>query len=461
MPLPLPSIQPGLSRSQRWATGKALRKQVPRSAHGEWQPATLRPDPVDLIEQSNQGRDPGLIPLRHGRMLASPFTFFRGSALIMATDMATTPVTGLRVEACGDCHLLNFGGFATPERNLIFDLNDFDETLPAPWEWDIKRLTTSLVIAGQDLGFSEADCGSIAQKAVHAYRDSIRDYGQQRALEVWYACLDAELVLDHAPSEEIHHHWQEMISRAYKRTPEQAFDSLTEIVAGQRRFREEPPLVYHPADFDTYFQTIEALFSQYRQTLQDNHQFFLDRYHLVDVAVRVVGVGSVGTHCGVALLMADETDGLILQYKEARPSVLEPYAGKSPYDHEGQRIVSGQRMVQAASDILLGWTSDRTGRDFYFRQLRDMKTAIRLKGMSVQGLAAYGEICGSTLALAHARSGDPAMIGGYLGKGDGFDRAVANFALAYARQNQQDYEAMQAAVASGRLPIQAAIQEEG
>ncbi|NCJ07504.1 DUF2252 domain-containing protein [Synechococcales cyanobacterium C] len=446
-----PQVQLGLSRSDRIETGKALRKQVPRSSHRDWQPAPHRPDPVDLIELSNQGRAPELIPLRHARMMVSPFTFFRGTALIMATDMASLPTTGLRVESCGDCHLMNFGGFATPERNLIFDLNDFDETLPAPWEWDIKRLSASLVIAGQDLELSDKHCHRAARNAAQAYRQSMRDYSQQRALEVWYARLNAETLLEHAPSDEIHHHWQRMLSRADNRTLEQAFDSLTEVVNGQRRFREEPPLFYHPPDFETYFASLSELFEQYRDTLLDNHQFLLDRYQLVDVAIRVVGVGSVGTHCGVALLMADDHDPLLLQYKEARPSVLEPYVGKSPYDHEGQRIVSGQRLVQAASDMLLGWTSDRTGRDFYFRQLRDMKTSIRLKGMSARGLADYGEICGSTLALAHARSGDPAMMAGYLGKGDIFDRAIADFALTYASQNQQDYQAMQQAVKSGRL----------
>lgn len=386
-------------------------------------------------------------------MVESPFTFFRGSALIMATDMASTPTTGLRVEACGDGHLLNFGGFATPERNLIFDINDFDETLPGPWEWDIKRLATSLAIAGQDAKLPEQACGDIAQRATAAYRQALVAYGQQPTLEVWYDRLDVPTLLDHAPSAEIHDHWQQMLTKAYNRTQVQAFESLTTVVDGQRRFRENPPLVYHPPEFEAYFHTIQALFERYCSTLQDNLQFLLSRYELVDVAVRVVGVGSVGTHCGVALLMADQEDPLILQYKEARPSVLEPYAGKSPYDHEGQRVVSGQRLVQAASDMFLGWTSDPTGRDFYFRQLRDMKTSIRLKGLTAAGLTAYGEICGSTLALAHARSGDGAMIGGYLGQGTVFDRAIAAFALAYSDQNAEDYKAMVAAIASGRLPV--------
>jgi uncharacterized protein (DUF2252 family) len=450
-PLPLPRVQANLSRRDRHKAGKQLRQQVPRSAHAPWQPSDDRPDPIALIEQSNQGREPHLIPLRHHRMMQSPFTFFRGSALIMATDMATTPTTGLRVEACGDGHLMNFGGYATPERNLIFDLNDFDETLPGPWEWDIKRLATSLVVAAEDLELSTKAGRQAAQQATAAYRLDMRAYGQQSAMEVWYSRQDIEVVLEHAPSKDILDHWEGMMHRAYKRTADQALDRLTEIYDGQRRFRDEPPLMYHPANFEVYFQTIRSVFKTSLQGLQDDVQFLLSRYQLVDAAIRVVGVGSVGTRCGVLLLQASDDDYLILQYKEARPSVLEPYAGKSTYNHEGQRVVSGQRLVQAASDIFLGWASDADGHDFYFRQLRDMKTSIRLKGMSALGLASYGEICGAALARAHARSGDAAMIGGYLGKGTVFDQAIADFAVAYAQQNQADYQAMVAAVQAGRL----------
>ncbi|NMF84575.1 DUF2252 domain-containing protein [Nodosilinea sp. P-1105] len=450
-PLPLPRVQTDLSRRERHRAGKALRKQVPRSAHGVWQPRGDRPDPVTLIEQSNQGREPHLVPLRHWRMMQSPFTFFRGSALIMATDMATTPTTGLRVEACGDGHLMNFGGFATPERNLIFDLNDFDETLPGPWEWDIKRLATSLVVAAADLGLSESAGREAVQGAAAAYRLALREFGQQPALEVWYSRQDVKMVLEHAPNQAILDHWEWMLNRAYKRTADQALERLTERVDGQRRFREEPPLMYHPANFEAYFHTLRTVFKTSLQGLQADVQFLLSRYRMVDAAVRIVGVGSVGTRCGVLLLKASDDDYLVLQYKEARPSVLEPFAGKSTYNHEGQRVVSGQRLVQAASDLFLGWASDADGHDFYFRQLRDMKTSIRLKGMSAEGLAAYGAICGTALARAHARSGDATMIGGYLGKGTRFDRAMADFAIAYAQQNQADYEAMGAAVASGRL----------
>lgn len=358
----------------------------------------------------------------------------------MAADLATTPTTNIYVQACGDCHLQNFGGFASPERNLLFDLNDFDETLTAPWEWDVKRLVISTFVAGRDLHFSDRDCYDLALAAVYAYRASIHEYAQMRALEVWYARIDADTLIDHAPDAETQEHWARMANKAFTRTLDQAFSRLTEVVKGQPRFIDNPPQIYHVPNHAEYLEEIQELFEQYRDTLQSDRQFLLDRYHLVDVAIKVVGVGSVGTHCGVALLLADDDDPLLLQYKEARPSVLEPYVDKSPYPHHGQRIVSGQRLMQAASDIFLGWTTDPQGRDFYFRQLRDMKSAIKLKGMSVKGLEDYAEICGSALARAQARSGDAAMISGYLGKSERFDQAVADFAVTYDQQIEQDYQ---------------------
>jgi uncharacterized protein (DUF2252 family) len=439
------------SRSDRQAAGKALRQAVPRSAHGEWHLPSDRPDPISLLEKSNQGRIPDLIPIRHWRMMQSPFTFFRGSAIILAADLANTPTTKIQVQACGDCHLLNFGGFATPERNLIFDLNDFDETLIAPWEWDVKRLVTSLILAGRELRLSNRACSEAALAAAQAYRLAIDRYSQLQTIEVWYARLDADVLIKNAPEEDTRNHWVKMADKAFTRTLEQAFRQLTEEVNGQRRFVDNPPLLYHLPNQDEYFDEIRILFEQYRDTLQVDRQFLLDRYRLVDVALKVVGVGSVGTHCGVALLLDDNNDPLLLQYKEARPSVLEPYAGKSPYAHEGQRIVSGQRLMQAASDIFLGWTSNLQGQDFYFRQLKDMKTSIKLKGMSAHSLEDYGMICGSTLARAHSRTGDPALISGYLGKTEAFDRAVTDFAAAYAHQVEQDYRVLVEAVQSGRL----------
>ncbi len=439
------------SRSERKAAGKALRQTILRSTHRDWQPQSDRFDPIDLLEQSHQGHIPTLIPMRYGRMVQSPFAFFRGSAMIMAADLATTPTTGIPVQACGDCHLLNFGGFATPERNFAFDLNDFDETLLAPWEWDVKRLTTSFVLAGQDIGLNAQDGLAAASAAVRAYRLAVAQYSEMRTLEVWYARLDTNLLIEHAPDNDTRQYWVQMASKAFKQTLEQAVQQLTEVVDGKRRLINNPPLLYHAPDQEAYFQQIHGLFEQYRDTLQVDRQFLLDRYRLVDAALKVVGVGSVGTHCGVALLLDDNDDALLLQYKEARPSVLEPYAGKSIYPHEGQRIVSGQRLMQAASDIFLGWTSNPGGQDFYFRQLKDMKTSIKLKGMSARSLENYAEICGAALARAHARTGDAAMISGYLGSSDTFDQAVTDFAANYAHQVEQDHQALKEAVQSGRI----------
>ena len=441
------------SFTERFEVGNALRQTVPISAHREWLPKSDRPDPLELLEISSQGRIPELIPIRYSRMLASPFTFLRGSALIMAVDLATTPTTGIQVQACGDCHLLNFGGFATPERNLIFDLNDFDETLLAPWEWDVKRLVTSIFVAGKDISLSDGDCYGAALAGARAYRLSIAEYAKMRTLDVWYARFDAQMLIDHAPDAETQQYWLQMKNKAYMRTLEQAFEQLTEVVNGQRRFIDTPPLLYHPPNHDEYLEEIGVLFEQYRDTLQYDRQFLLDRYRLVDVAIKVVGVGSVGTHCGVALLLADDDDPLLLQYKEARPSVLEPYINHSVYAHNGQRIVNGQRMMQAASDIFLGWTSNQLGQDFYFRRLRDMKSSIKLKGMSARSLSDYAEICGSALARAHARSGDRASISGYLGTNDTFDKAIADFAVTYAYQVECDYQVLVRAVQSGRIAV--------
>ncbi len=438
------------SRSERQAAGKTLRQTVSRESHREWHPESSRLNPLDLLKQSNQGRIPALVPIRYGRMTQSPFAFLRGSAVIMAADLATTPTTGIQVQACGDCHLLNFGGFATPERNFIFDLNDFDETLPAPWEWDLKRLVTSLILAGRD-SHSDQNCSEAALAAAQAYRLAIARYGQMQTLEVWYARLDTNLLIEHAPDDDTREYWVQMATRAFDRTLEQAVSQLTEGTGRERRFTDNPPLLYHHPDKEAYFRHIHELFEQYRDTLQADRQFLLDRYRLVDVALKVVGVGSVGTHCGVALLLDDNDDPLLLQYKEARPSVLEPYAGKSAYLHEGQRIVSGQRLMQAASDIFLGWTSNPGGQDFYFRQLKDMKTSIKLKGMSARSLEDYAEICGSALARAHARTGDAALISGYLGTSEAFDQAMADFAVSYAHQVEQDYQVLVAAVQSGQI----------
>jgi len=439
------------SVSDRLAAGKALREATSRASHGSWQPADDRLDPIALLEDSNQGRIPELIPIRYGRMLPSAFAFLRGSAIIMAADLATTPTTGLKVQACGDAHLLNFGGFASPERNLIFGLNDFDETLPAPWEWDVKRLVASVVVAGREMRLKDKESYEAAKAAAQFYRHWMREYSKMRALEIWYARLDAEMLIDHAPSSDLRDQWLTMTKKAFQQqTQSHVFLSLTTVVDGQRRLIENPPLIYHPTDLD-YLEKLRLHLDRYRETLQDHQRVLLDRYQLVDAVMKVVGVGSVGTHCGVALLLADDDDPLLLQFKEARTSVLEPYAGKSIYSHPGQRVVEGQRLMQSASDIFLGWATGDSGYDFYVRQLWDMKSSIKLSELSAKGLTNYAGICGWALARDHACSGEPAMIAGYLGKSDACDRAFADFALAYADQVERDHSALVAAVDSGRI----------
>ena len=315
----------------------------------------------------------------------------------------------------------------------------------------MKRLVTSLILAGKELSLSDGNSSEAALAAAQAYRLAIAQYSQMTTLEVWYARLDATLLIEHAPDPDTRRHWEKLTTKAFNRTLDQAVAQITEVVEGQRRLIDNPPLLYHPPNPAAYFEQISGLFEQYRDTLQVDRQFLLDRYRLVDVALKVVGVGSVGTHCGVALLLDQNDDPLLLQYKEARPSVLEPYAGKNPYPHEGQRIVSGQRLMQSASDIFLGWTTNLQGQDFYFRQLKDMKTSIKLKGMSARSLEDYAEICGSALARAHARTGDAAMIYGYLGNSDAFERAVTDFAITYAHQVEQDHQRMVEAVQSGQI----------
>jgi uncharacterized protein (DUF2252 family) len=455
------AVRPPISRSDRRAEAKSLRKVVPRSSHGVWRPPPARPDPVALLEASSEGRLPRLIPLRYGRMLHSPFTFFRGAASIMAADLATTPVTGLRVQACGDCHLLNFGEFATPERNLTFDLNDFDETLPAPWEWDVKRCATSVAIAGRAIGLRDRKCRAVVSRAVRAYREAMAEFARMCALDVWYARLDARTLVRLAR----HHSTQ----RLFRKTAEQArahtvghvFPHLTEVTNGQCRIADEPPRVFYPPHKAAFEQEVRSVLAVYRETLPDERRVLLDRYHFVDAAMKVVGVGSVGTRCAVALLLAADNDPLFLQIKEARPSVLEPYAGPSGYAAPGQRIVVGQHLMQAASDIFLGWAHGEDGRSYYVRQLRDMKAAAHIDLMSRVDLAEYARFCAWALARAHARSGDAARIAGYLGKSDRFDRAVADFAIAYANQNEADYTAFMKAVRAGRLHADVEVRVDG
>ena len=441
----------GPTIDERMTAGKALRERVPRRSHAKWRSPANRPDPIELLKKSDRGRLPDLLPIRYGRMRQSPFAFYRGAAALMASDLAVTPATGLRVQACGDCHVGNFGGFGSPERRLVFDINDFDETLPAPWEWDVKRLAASIVLAGRQLGARERHCADAARLAVGSYRDHTREYARMCALEAWYSHLSAEIFIDEARSAAAKRRWEQIEEKAKLETAEHVFPKLTDDEGGLLRIKDHRPLVYHPHDYGKRAKKVKDLFHRYRHTLSEDRRVILDRYQIVDVARKAVGVGSVGTRCAVVLLMAGVNDPLFLQFKEALPSVLEPYAGKSSYGNHGERVVTGQRMLQSASDVLLGWTRDDEGHDYYFRQLRDMKMSIELEDMRKEDWIEYVDICGWALARAHARTGDAPRIAGYLGKNDAFDVAIEKFASAYADQTERDYALLLKAIKAGRV----------
>ncbi len=455
------SVSSFRSRDERIAAGKVLRDSVPRQGHAGWKPPSSRRDPIEILTESNQGRLAELVPIRYGRMLPSPFTFLRGSAGLMAADLANTPTTGIRVQACGDCHMLNFGLFATPERNLIFDINDFDETLAAPWEWDVKRLAISFAVAARDVKLTDKQAQAAATECVRAYRDRMREFSKMSPLDVWYDRLDAQTIVDMAPDAKIRKIRKEIIAKAKQRIGDYLYPQISEEVAGRRRLIDQPPALFHVTkEVEPEHEAIvqEAL-EEYRSSLPHERRVLFDRYSLEDIVVKAVGIGSVGTRCFVGLFFSAENHPLLLQFKQACPSVLEPYAGKSSYENHGQRVVVGQRVVQSASDIFLGWTRGRHGRDFYVRQLRDMKMSARIEeGASAMQTMLYAELCGRTLAHAHAKSGDAALISGYLGKSDVFDQAIGEFSLAYADQNEKDHAALVAAVEDGK--IEAVVEQE-
>ncbi len=438
----------------RRAAGKALRDAVPREAHSHWKVPTDRRDIVDLIEQSNRGRMETLVPIRHGRMMESPFTFYRGSAAVMAADLATTPVSGIRVQACGDAHLSNFGGFATPERRIVFDISDFDETLPAPWEWDVKRLGASVVVAGRQIRLSETDAARGARAAVRSYRERMADYAGMRALEVWYDTIDVDRFLKAMDSDARRERIRERLEQVQEKSvPEFLFPKLAEHRGTAPRIKDDPPLIFHPtAEQAPGLESgYREAFAQYRESLAEHLRVLLDRFEFCDLAVKAVGIGSVGTLCSVALMMAAEDDPIFLQVKEATTSVLEPYAGKSLHANHGQRVVTGQRLMQSASDLFLGWTHGKNRRDFYVRQLRDMKISAIIESFDAGDLRNYARVCGWALARAHARSGDAAMIAGYMGASEVFDDAIADFAVEYADQARRDHRAFVKAVRQGRI----------
>jgi uncharacterized protein (DUF2252 family) len=445
---------PYSSPDERRAQGKALRDKVPREDQGGWEAFKGRRDPVELLIESNQGRLPQLIPIRFGRMVQSPFAFFRGSAAIMAADLAHTQRSGLSVQACGDAHLLNFGGFATPERNIVFDINDLDETLPAPWEWDLKRLAASIVIAGRHLELSEGDSSRAAAATVCSYREHMSDYAFMRALDVWYETVDLDRLLKQFSEEAVRKRVEQRIEKLRGRTvADHDFPKLAEQHGTVPRIKDNPPLIFHPSAKETpaYRSRYAGAVVGYRASLPEHTRVLFDRFRFCDLAIKVVGVGSVGTLCLVALFMAADDDPLFLQIKEANASVLEPYAGKSLHQNHGQRVIAGQRLMQSASDIFLGWTRGKNGRDFYVRQLRDLKISAIIEGWDADLLRAYGRVCGWALARAHARSGDAAKISGYMGSSATFDDAICEFAVDYADQNQRDYRAFVRAVRQKRL----------
>ncbi len=437
------------SVSDRMAAGKALRERVPRSSHADWSPAADRPNPLALLQAQDSTRLPELLPLRYGRMSESPFTFFRGSATVMANDLASTPSTGLIVQASGDAHLSNFGAFATPERNLVFDLNDFDETLPASWEWDIKRLSASLMVAGRDNRYREADSANAARAAVRTYRRWMIRFAPMTHLAVWYTRIDTADIAALMPKA-ARKQFERGTRKVTQRDHLQSLAKMTSVVDGQVRINDDPPRVVHHSD-QVVGDHLPTMAMTYRTSIRDDLRTLLERYAFVDFAQKVVGVGSVGTRCYIVLLQGNhDQDPLFLQIKEAVPSVLEPYAGKSTYENHGQRVVRGQQLIQAASDIFLGWGRLK-GVDFYVRQLRDMKASVEVSLLTPDGLVLYAELCGWALARAHARSGDAATIAGYLGNGEAFDDALVTFARAYADQAERDHAALAAAIASGEI----------
>jgi len=455
----------------RTAAGKDARRQAPRSSHGGWEPAPDRPDPIALLERQAASRVPELVPIRYGRMSVSPFAFFRGAAAIMAADLAGTSASGIRVQLCGDAHLSNFGGFASPERDLVFDLNDFDETLPGPWEWDLKRLVASVAVAAREHGLARRVRKGIARGTVRGYREAMRALADWRMLDVWYARIDEQELARQVQAlsgTDALARFERGTAKAKRKDSTRAFAKLTQRLNGQPQIAADPPLIVPlrdllPAEQAADFEDRMArLMAAYRATLPADRRVLLDRFRFADMAHKVVGVGSVGTRAWILLLLGrDDEDPLFLQCKEAQASVLAPHVGASRFSNQGRRVVEGQRLMQAASDIFLGWIRttglDGRERDFYVRQLWDWKVSADVEAMEPETLGAYGRLCGATLARAHARCGDAVAIAAYLGSGDAADRALADFAETYADQNERDHAALLTAIEAGRLEVQTGV----
>ena len=452
---PIPVPRPAMTYNERYAAGKALRNVCPRRSHAAWKPPADRRDPVELVLAAEKGRMPKLLPLRHGRMVRSAFTFYRGAALTMAADLASTPVTGIRVQCCGDAHLCNFGGFATPERHVIFAINDLDETLPAPWEWDVKRLAASFVVACRDNGLGEGLARDVVMTCIRTYRESMAEFSHLKTLELWYYTLEAdELVADIKDPDFRRRAIKRLQKERAKSIAEDIFPKLAEHEGEMPVIKDQLPTIFHaeghtPGEVEK--GVLDAL-AGYRDTLPLSHRSLLDRYEIRDAAIKVVGIGSVGTSCWVILFMAGEGDPLFLQVKEARTSVLAPYAGASVFSNQGERVVNGYRLMQPASDMFLGWTQGTLAkRDYFVRQLRDIKISVRVETFGAGEMDLYATWCGRALALSHARSGHSAMLSGYMGKSDIFDQAIAEFSVTYANRNARDHAALAAAVHKGMV----------
>ena len=452
----------------RAALGKSLRKAVPRSSHGDWTPAPDRPNPISLLQAQDKGRLQHLLPIKYGLMLESPFAFLRGSAVVMASDLANTPVTGLDVVLCGDAHLSNFGVFATPERKLVFDINDFDEAYPGPWEWDLKRLAASAVVAGRENGFSEKKCQELAAIVAKSYRESMSRFAQTALLDVWYFHVDADSVLKvfDTYARKGAKRARKTMRKARSHTRQRTLEKLTEIVDGKRQIVDNPPLLVRLSELLSDEQKgqisegdIEEFWQEYVSSLPEERRLLLSRFRITDAALRVGGVGSVGTRCTIALLEGDAgNDALILQQKEAGPSALAAYLPRRDYASQAQRVVIGQRLMQAASDIFLGWNQSITGTQYYWRQLKDMKGSFDVTSLKAKGLGAYLGVCGVCLARAHARAGgNAAAISGYMGCGTVFDEAIGQFAVSYGDQTERDYQALVATVNKGRIIAETGI----
>ena len=445
------------SKVERRKQGKALREKYPRAAQGDWKPRSKSQDIIKLLEESDADRIAGLIPVKYQRMSVSAFTFFRGTAIIQARDLASAPVSGITVQACGDCHLANFGGFASPERVLVFDINDFDETFPGPWEWDVKRLGASLILAARDRSFSKTVADRAVRAATASYREHMAEFAEMKVLDTWYAQVSIDAIRDYfRKDQDMTARLSKKVKQAHKQTSEAVVPKLTAVVDGLRKIKDNPPVIYHVHEFARNFEKQRVKFTEeYKQSLQPDRRHLYERYHYQDSAIKVVGVGSVGTRCYLSLLLADDDDPLFLQVKEARRSVLELPRGKSRYAHQGLRVVEGQRVMQAASDIFLGWARTKE-HDYYLRQFRDMKVSAEVETFRPGTLVGYASLCGWTLARAHAKAGDAAMIAGYLGANDQFDDALARYSEAYADQAERDFETFQAAIRSGRLSTEPA-----